>query len=217
MKASSSILYMPAALLACICIASCSGNGNKEKEEIKKDTARPVVKKAVKPEPEIKYQRPPIINIVDTVSVKRIVVFAKDSAKTFDRISLKLGKLYGGKLADVIKKNNLKTAGAPMAWFKTTKAPYFFEAGAQVNKRPSKFSAGVQVRELNAGKVVLAHFYGPYELLPQGYDALKEWMKDNKKTSAGAPYEIYVTDPVDKNGKPIDPYKVQTDIVFPIK
>ena len=62
-----------------------------------------------------------------------------------------------------------------------------------------------------------AHFFGPFQLLPQGYDAIKEWMKDNKKTAAGAAYEIYITDPIDKNGKPVDPYKIQTDIIFPIK
>ncbi|HMU11617.1 MAG TPA: GyrI-like domain-containing protein, partial [Ferruginibacter sp.] len=73
------------------------------------------------------------------------------------------------------------------------------------------------VRELPAGSVVVAHFFGPYDLMSQGYDAIKEWMKMNKKSSAGAPYEIYMTDPVDKNGKPLDPYKVQTDIVFPVK
>lgn len=217
MRTSAKNFYLPAVLLTGLILFSCSGNGNKEPEKQKKDTVRPVIKKTVAPEPENKYERPPIVNIVDTVGVKRIVVFAKDSAKTFERISMKLGKLYGVKLAEVLKKNNLKMTGAPLAWYKTTKAPYFFEAGAQVNKRPTKLSPGVQVRELSAGKVVVAHFYGPYELLPQGYDAVKEWMKDNKKVSAGAPYEIYVTDPVDKNGKPLDPYKVQTDIVFPVK
>ncbi|MBL0183116.1 MAG: GyrI-like domain-containing protein [Chitinophagaceae bacterium] len=100
---------------------------------------------------------------------------------------------------------------------KVTKAPFFFEAGIQVNKRPGKLSKGVQVRELEAGTVVVAHFYGPYNMMPQGYDAIKEWMKFNKKSAAGAPYEIYVSDPIDKNGKPLDPYKVQTDIVFPVK
>ena len=50
-----------------------------------------------------------------------------------------------------------------------------------------------------------------------GHDAIKEYMKDNKKVAAGAPYEIYITDPIDKEGKAVDPYKIQTDIVFPIK
>ena len=42
-------------------------------------------------------------------------------------------------------------------------------------------------------------------------------MKDNKKIAAGAPYEIYLTDPIGKDGKPVDPYKIQTDIIFPIR
>jgi effector-binding domain-containing protein len=154
---------------------------------------------------------------VDTLTPKRVVIFSKDSAANFERISLKLGKIYGSKLQEYIKKNNLKSAGAPMAWYRKLKAPYFFEAGIPVNKKGTKAVAAVQIREMAAGKAVIAHFYGPFELLPQGYDAIKEWMKDNKKKSAGAPYEIYITDPVDKNGKPVDPYKIQTDIVFPIK
>jgi AraC family transcriptional regulator len=108
-------------------------------------------------------------------------------------------------------------AGAPVAWYTKQKAPYFFEAGFQVSKKGTKAIPGVMLRELGAGKVVVAHFYGPFNLLSQGYDAVKEYMKDYKKTAAGAPYEIYVTDPIDKNGKPVDPYKIRTDIVFPIR
>jgi effector-binding domain-containing protein len=157
------------------------------------------------------------VNIVDTLTPKSIIIYAKDSAASFDRISMKLGNIYGIKLPQYIKKNNLKMAGSPMAWYKKDKAPYFFEAGVPVNKKGSKSVPGVLVREIAAGKAVIAHFYGPFELLPQGYDAIKEWIKDNKKTIAGAPYEIYITDPIDKNGKPVDPYKIQTDIVFPIR
>jgi effector-binding domain-containing protein len=47
------------------------------------------------------------------------------------------------------------------------------------------------------------------------YDALAEWAKDKKKKKKGNPYEVYVTDPIDKDGKPVDPYKIRTDIVFP--
>ncbi len=204
-------------LLACIFNFSCKCNKGKEPADVKKDTIAVKYKKPVVPEPDEKYKRPPIINIVDTLAPKRIIIYSKDSARTYERISLKLGKIYGVKLAESIKKNNLKMAGAPMAWYKTQKAPYFFEAGVPVNKKPARSVPGVQVRELNNGKVVLAHFYGPYELLSQGYDAIKEFMKENKKISAGAPYEIYIIDPVDKKGKPLDPYKVQTDIIFPIK
>ena len=202
-----------------IFINACGGStDDKKNDKAPKDSTKAEVKKEEKKEePETKYQRPPIVNIVDTLSPKRTVIFCKDSAATFERIGPKLGKIYGGKLAEYIKKNNLKMAGAPMAWYKKLKAPYFFEAGVPVNKKGSKSVAGVQIRELAAGKAIIAHFYGPFELLPQGYDAIKEFMKDNKKVAAGAPYEIYLTDPIDKDGKPVDPYKIQTDIIFPIR
>lgn len=214
MKTSFRLLFLPLLLATCAVLMCCNGKGKKEPVAPPKDTLIVPVKRTEKAD---QKQRPPIINIVDTVAPKRMVIFAKDSAKTYERIGMKLGKVYGTKLAETIKKNNLKMTGAPIAWYKTTKAPFFFEAGIQVNKRPGKLSKGVQVRELEAGTVVVAHFYGPYNMMPQGYDAIKEWMKFNKKSAAGAPYEIYVSDPIDKNGKPLDPYKVQTDIVFPVK
>jgi effector-binding domain-containing protein len=213
MNSNTAFLFIRLLLIPCILISSCN-NGKKEPAAAPKDTLIVPVKRTEKAD---QKERPPIINMVDTVAPKRIIIFAKDSARTYERIGLKLGKIYGGKLAETIKKNNLTMTGAPLAWYKTTKAPFFFEAGLQVNKRPAKLTGAVQVRELPAGNVVVAHFYGPYNLMPQGYEAIREWIKVNKKISAGAPFEIYITDPVGKDGKPLDPYKVQTDIVFPVK
>lgn len=199
--------------LAALVLVSCGGD--KKKEEPMPGKGR--IQTEVKKESEKKVQRPPIINIVDTIAPKMTVAYCSDSAASFERISLKLGKIYGTTLAEYIKKNNLKTTGAHMAWYKKQSAPFFFEAGIPVNKAGTKAVKGVQIRQLAAGKALIVHFYGPFEMLPQGYDAMKEWMKENKKTLAGPGYEIYVTDPIDKNGKPVDPYKIQTDIVFPIK
>ncbi len=197
------------------CIAalvfSCSNQPAEKKETsviIKKDSVTQEKKKT----PET--SRPPIINIMDSLAVKRIVVCIKDSAANFDRISLKLGEIYGSKLAAVLKKNNLKTTGQPMAWYSTTKPPYYFEAGVPVDKKPVKLPANAFIREIGADSVVVAHFYGKYEQIPLAYDALKDWIKDHKKTQKGKPYEVYVDDPVDKEGKMKDPYKVQTDIIF---
>lgn len=216
MKTTTIHICCSTMLLAMIFFSACSNNADKNAQP-KKDSTKTSIKKPQPPAPKTETVRPPIVNIVDTVAPKRLVCYFKDSAKTFERISLKLGKIYGVKLAEYIKKNGLKQSGAPMAWYKTQKAPYFFEAGVPVNKAGKKSVAGVQVREVGPSKVIVAHFYGPYELLSQGYDAVKEFMKDNKKIAAGPPFEMYVTDPIDKNGKPVDPYKVQTDIIFPIK
>lgn len=217
MITNKKILLFVTVFFTAISLMSCGNNDKKDKAGTIKDSSKVATKKEKKKEADTKYKRPPIVNIVDTLEPKRLVIYCKDSAANFDRIALKLGNIYGVKLAEYIKKNNLKTTGVPMAWYIKQKAPYFFEAGIPVNKSGTKAVAGVQIREMRAGKAVIAHFFGPFKMLPQGYDAIKEWIKENKKSAAGPSYEIYLTDPIDKNGKPVDPYKIQTDIVFPIK
>ncbi len=195
---------------------ACNENGQKNnvtsKDDVKTtttDTAKSIV--------ETTTQKPPIINIVDTIAAKSIIVCIKDSATTFERVSIKLAEVYGVKLAEILKKNGLKSTGAPMAWYKSEKAPYFFEAGMPVNKIPTKLLNKAFIKELKTDSVMVAHFYGPYNLLSLGYDAIKERLVDENKIAIGAPYEIYISDPIDSTGNIIDPYKVRTDIVFPRK
>ncbi|HMK03953.1 MAG TPA: GyrI-like domain-containing protein [Ferruginibacter sp.] len=206
-------------LLICMISLSCNSKSDKEPAAGKKDTPLTKKKEPVKadPEPEVKYQRPPIINIVDTVAPKRIIAFSKDTAATLSGMYLKIAMINNSKVAEYIKKNNLKTAGAPTVWYTKTKKYYRFGAGIIINKRGAKGVKGVEILEHNPGKVLVAHFYGPYDLIPQGYEALREWMKENKKRASNSPFEMHVTKPIDKSGKPVDPYKIQTDIVFPIR
>ena len=197
-------------------IISCSSESSKKetKEETKKDS---VVKEPEKKEKakEEEAKRPPIINIMDTLSERKLVLYIKDSARTFERISLKLGEIYGTKLPAIVKKNKLKQTGAPIAWYTKMKAPYFFEAGIPVDKKPAKLPAGVLTRQIGVDSVTVAHFHGHYDMLPAAYEAVKDYLKDRKKKTGATPYEIYVDDPMDKDGKMKDPYRVQTDIIFP--
>lgn len=214
MKIRLPLLKKITPLAVMVVLAGCSNNDKKQ------DPPKPVANAPVtdiKPKEKDKALeiKPGIINIQDTVSPKTIVLYMKDSAASFERIGTKLGKIYAGKLAENIKKSGVKMTGAPMAWYKTFKAPYFFEAGIPVNKKPGKLLSGVFIREMPADSAMVAHFYGPYNLLSQGYDALKERLKDEKKKNTAPPYEIYVGNQLDKDGKPIDPYRVRTDIVFP--
>ena len=201
-------------LLAIVLITSCKTKKEETKTTpatttfiIKKDSSRAVKEGAT--------QRPPIVNIIDTIAPKYTVLYIKDSAASSGRISQKLAKIYGVTLPEFIKKNKLTVTGAPMAWYKSTKAPFFFEAGIPVNKKPAKLPKGLLVRTVGGDSAVIAHFFGPYSITNMGYEALAEYVAENKKKRKGMPYEIYVTEPIGKDGKPIDPYKVQTDIVYP--
>ncbi len=205
---------LPAALI--MLFLSCN-DGTKEnsrtpkKNESSTDTAATPVKDTGTAG--TKAKKAPAINLFDTVSLKKLVLCMKDSASVMERIGMKLGAIYGEKLAKCIKDNKLTVAGAPMAWYKSQQAPYFFEAGLPVNKIPAKMPAGMYIKELPAGTVMIARYFGPYEMMGMAYEAAAERMKTGNSKAAGEPYEVYIGDPVTQP----DPYKVQTDVVFPVK
>jgi AraC family transcriptional regulator len=65
--------------------------------------------------------------------------------------------------------------------------------------------------ELPAGDAAVAIHAGPYERLVETHAIVATWL-DAQKLTAGAPWEIYVTDP----GETPDPKDWRTDVVYPI-
>ena len=188
--------------------------------ESKKSTSdeNPIVLKNDKPRSKkdtTLLENAPIINIADTLAMGFNLISIKDSASNGKRLSTKLDKIYKERLADVIKKNKLIKTGAPIAWYKSQKAPFFFEAGIPVDKKPGKLPKGILFKKVSSTRIVVAHYFGPYTETTLAYQALKDWLKDEHKTQSGEAYEIYVGEALDKDGNPVDPYKVQTDIVIP--
>jgi effector-binding domain-containing protein len=151
---------------------------------------------------------------LDTVqTTAQIILYLADKADSAQDISKKLAKIYGEELGGFIHKENLKMAGAPMAWYSSDQFPLTFEAGLPVDKVPGKATGRIQVRHTLAGPALVAHYFGPYELDGVAYKAIKDWMQAHGKTASAPPYEVYVGDP----GVEKDPYKVQTDIIQPLK
>lgn len=159
----------------------------------------------------------PIINLSDTSVPPEFLITLKDSAIDNVRLSQKLARLYGEKLPRAIGQMKLKITGPPRAWYRSQKAPFFFEAGFPVDRKPGKPPKGFLVKKLPGGRVIRAHFYGPYEETTQAYDVIRDWLKDQHRMSNGSFYEEYVDNPIGADGKPMDPYKVKTDIVMPYR
>lgn len=201
------------AVLVLLFATSCSNTNNDKPDSVpavvyKKDTSAVVETK----------QKAPIINITDTVTIPGYVLVVKDSAATSEGMSKKMSKIYDSILPAFAKNHKIEIESSRMAWYKKNTAPFFFEAGYRVNKKPNaKLPKNIIIKELKADSCVVAHFFGPYDLTYRAYEALNEWLKDYDKKQRGAAYEIYIGDLYDANGKKNDPYKVQTDIVFPHK
>ena len=144
---------------------------------------------------------------------KKLIVYVTDSANSTEEIGKKYMLIIPVELGGFLKKNGLQMTGAPMAWYNGPNPPFVFDIGVPVNKLPSKTEGRIKTKEIPGGKAAVAHFFGPYDLLPKGYATVAEWLKQHHETSSQPPYEIYIGDPgVEKN-----PYKVQTDIVFPVQ
>jgi hypothetical protein len=206
-------------LIACVFATCClfviySCKDNKEKNS----TVPPLVKKD-KPTDSLKGNtaKGPIVNIIDTIEIKRTVLCVKDSAASSIGMSIKLAKILNHLLPYAILKASSGVAGPPMVWYKSQKAPFFFEAGIPIDKIPTKISKGFFIKKTGGDSVLLAHFFGPNILSSIGYEALSETLKDRKKIRASATYEIYINNPFAQTATKADPYKMQTDIVMPYK
>jgi len=155
----------------------------------------------------------PRITIEEKPISKQTIVYVTDSAASIAAISQKFMQIIPVELGGFFKKNDLKMAGAPCAWYNGNKAPFVFDIGVPANKAPAGTEGRIKIKEIAAGKAVVAHFYGPYNLTEKGYIAVEAWLKEHNKTATGAPYEVYLGDP----GIEKDPYKILTDIVFPVE
>jgi effector-binding domain-containing protein len=72
--------------------------------------------------------------------------------------------------------------------------------------------AEVGASELPGGEVARAVHYGPYTTLPQTYERLERWIRDQGREPGAAPWESYVDDP----GAVADPARLRTFVVWPL-
>jgi len=162
-------------------------------------------------------QKGPIINIIDTVEIKRTILCLKDSAANMEILKDKLSSIFKKILPDAILVSKLKIIGDPMVWYQSNKAPFFFKAGIPVDKVPAKLSKGIFITKTGGDSALVAHFFGPLELLGVGHDALTDMLRENNKKRTSPAYEVYRDSIYLKNNEETNYYKLQTDIVMPYK
>jgi AraC family transcriptional regulator len=87
------------------------------------------------------------------------------------------------------------------------------EGGVPVAAPPSLPPGdGIEALAIPAGRAVVAVHRGPYDSLPESYQQIEKWMREQGLTAAGAPWESYLTDP----GERPDPATWETEIVQPV-
>ena len=71
----------------------------------------------------------------------------------------------------------------------------------------------IQPGALPGGQVAATWHQGQYETLPAAYEALDAWLAQQEWTEAGAPWEVYWTDP----RAVADPNEWRTEVLWPVR
>jgi effector-binding domain-containing protein len=152
------------------------------------------------------------MKIEETTVAQQYLMVMDDSAATPAEIGTKFETIFA-KIGECAGKCKMENSGPPVAWYNGPNAPWKFVAGMPFKTKCEKPESGISNKEIKAGKAVVVHFFGPYEMSGKAYEAAENYMKEKNLAAADAPYEVYIGDPMVEK----DPYKVQTDVVFPIK
>jgi effector-binding domain-containing protein len=151
--------------------------------------------------------------IEEKMMPEQMVLVVRDSAgpATYGQI---MGKAFG-EVMNFVKNNKLVCRSAPFAiylkWDSVTMNSVM-DLGMAVEKA-EKGKGRIRVEKIPAMKVLIAHYFGPYDKTASVYYAMEKYIKESGMEETGGPWEIYVTDPTQEK----DPMKVQTDIMFPVK
>ncbi|MEE8443355.1 MAG: GyrI-like domain-containing protein [Dehalococcoidia bacterium] len=126
----------------------------------------------------------------------------------------------GSSLGDMITalwlyvvKAGVRPAGMPFArYHQFHEGSVDFEAGIPVAE-PVPGEGQITAGELPGGRVAATWHVGPYENLPEAYQALEAWFKEHGREIAGVPWEIFWAGPVEVQ----DPSQWETEVLWPIE
>ena len=131
---------------------------------------------------------------------------------TMDRIAQLMGPLFG-EVHGYIRQQGQSPSGMPLTIYHSMNGNSVELECALPVASPLAGTDRIRACELPAGTIATVTHRGPYDELPATWAALTGWMKSQGLEAAGAPWEVYVTDP----GAEPDRSKWRTEICFPVR
>jgi AraC family transcriptional regulator len=112
------------------------------------------------------------------------------------------------------QQNGVAMAGPPFARYpEIGMGSLVIEGGIPtVEPAAGEPGAGIETLTVPAGPAAVAIHHGPYDSLPETYQAIEAWIAEEGRAAGGPPWETYLTDP----GEHPDPETWETEVVQPI-
>lgn len=148
--------------------------------------------------------------IVEAKEFEPVYVMSKTAAIEISQIGTIIGKVY-----EEIFKNHLQPAGPVMTFyldeeFKAEHANVEVCIPVGTCKDVEEISG---IKLLNPGLCAACTYVGAYHKMGKAYAAVLKWIEDNQYKIAYAPFDVYISNPLDVK----NPEELVTQVWFPIK
>jgi len=94
------------------------------------------------------------------------------------------------------QQHDLQIVAPPLARYLSRGDTFVVEAALPVRKSPAKLGKQLRAISLPAGPAAVVVVRGPHTRLASGHAELDRWLAANKRATAGARWEVYVTNPI---------------------
>lgn len=152
-------------------------------------------------------------SIVDTtVAAQPAYCIAEHCSADPGEIGKKLGAFYQ-EIGAMMKKNNEQMAGPVFAVYNNY-SPQGVDVQACVPvAKTGKTSGRVTTMETKAGRAIKMNYWGDYTKMNAAHKAVQDYIAQKHLTISGAPWEVYITDPMNEK----DTAKWLTQIYYPVQ
>jgi effector-binding domain-containing protein len=140
-------------------------------------------------------------------------------AMAYTRVTCKPGEFSSvfsetqiGMLIYLHRQGGLPTGSGFVRYYQISDEQLDMEMGVLLSQ-PVAETDSIQVGELPGGLVAMARHIGPYNNLGKVYTAMQTWIEEQGYAIAGAPWEIYWTDPQEEP----DSGRWKADVIWPLQ
>jgi effector-binding domain-containing protein/uncharacterized protein YndB with AHSA1/START domain len=154
------------------------------------------------------------ITEVETKPISYVGISSTMSTENMEAMGAQMGKSYG-ELANVLGKAKVKMTGPALCLY-----PKWDEATKQMEMvcafpvaADAKLPAKYKVMQTSGGKAVKVVSTGDYSKLKEVHDQINQYIAFKKLEIVGAPWEVYITDPMAEK----DTAKWVTEVYYPVK
>ncbi len=147
------------------------------------------------------------IELIDVPAQPTVVLKGKMRRQD---ISTWMGSAFG-QVWSSMTSSGLAPTGPPFTRYFSIDEEFDLEAGFPVAGKPDPVYP-VEASEIPATLAATTTHVGPYDTIPEAYEALQKWAAENDYVPQGAFWESYLTDPGDEP----DPANWQTKVFLPV-